>query len=318
MADRTESVGSRMGRSRPPACGPTSYCPRTHGAPCLGFHPSINRGFLCAIERSISYGATCAQMWMGNSKGYASRMIPEAEYEPVAKLVKENNFFLIAHSPYILNFARPLQESPVGLSALNRYIRDLQNVTNLGGVGSVLHIGSAVDQDSDQALDTFVDNLRWVIERMPEKATIILENMAGGGKQLCTTMEQWGELWNEKLDPSDHSRIKWCIDTAHLFAAGEYNVSSPRMVDRFRRDFDETIGWDDLLCFHFNGSKSGFGSHKDCHDDIGSGKIANAGLCRVAQIAAETNKPMILEVPVESFTLLEQFETVTKWSTAQR
>jgi hypothetical protein len=51
---------------------------------------------------------------MGRRKRYASKLIPVEIYEPIAKLVKENNVFLIAHSPYILNFARPLQKSDTG------------------------------------------------------------------------------------------------------------------------------------------------------------------------------------------------------------
>lgn len=289
--------------------------------PSYGYHASIDRGYLSAVERSLSLGAGAVQLWMGNSKGYASRVVPPKEYEPVAELVDANDVFLIAHSPYILNFARPLQESDVGggFKALNRYVRDLVNVTNLGGVGSVLHMGSNVPelkQDHATACQTFVDNLWWTVENMPKDATILLENMAGGGTRMCCEMEKWAEFWNEYFDDDLKTHVKWCIDTAHLYATGEYDISKPSEVKRFYKEFDAKIGWEHVACFHFNGSKTALGSHHDNHDDIGpkkSGQIRTAGLRELARIAAKTNKPLILETPNDTHTLPEQFATIESW-----
>ncbi len=284
-----------------------------------GYHPSIDRGYLSAIERSIALGASAVQLWMGNSKGYASKVLPKKIYQPVAELVAEKEVFLIAHSPYILNFARPLQNSEQGLKALQRYVNDLTNITNLGGVGSILHMGSNVKelkQTTIQAYENFVENLWWVVEKMPDDAIIILENMAGGGTRMCCEMDSWSDFWNNHVDDELKKHLKWCVDTAHLFAAGEYNLSQRREAMRFYKDFDKKIGWQHLLCFHFNGSKSALGSHVDNHADIGpetSGLIATKGLRQLARIAGATGKPLILEVPIDDHTLVEQFELIESW-----
>ncbi len=287
--------------------------------PKYGYHPSINRGYLSAIERPLVLDAGAVQLWMGNSKGYASKIQPATVYEPVAELVAEHDVFLIAHSPYLLNFARPLQESETGLKALQRYVNDLINVTNLGGVGSVLHMGSNVKdlkQDMSAAYENFVENLWWVVERMPDNAIIILENMAGGGTRMCCEMEDWAEFWNDYVDVSLKHHVRWCVDTAHLYATGEYDLSKRTEAMRFYRDFDKHIGWEYLLCFHFNGSKTALGSHRDNHADIGpqtSGLIETKGLRQLARIAGATDKPMIMEVPIDEHSLTDQFELVESW-----
>lgn len=279
-----------------------------------GYHASIDRGYLSAVQRPITFGAGAVQLWMGNSKGYASKVLDPKICEPVKEYVSANKLKLIAHSPYLLNFARPLQDSPEGRKALERYLRDLVNVVNLGGLGSVLHMGANVKElklTFDGACENFVKNLRWIIERMPPSATIILENMAGGGTRMCCEMVPWIEFWQNHVSEDLRPRIKWCIDTAHLYATGEYDLSKPEEVLRFYEDFDEGIGWEHVMCIHFNGSKTALGSHRDNHADIGpikSGKIATAGLLTLADIARESDKFMILEVPCDEHNLLEQFD----------
>lgn len=287
--------------------------------PRYGYHPSINKGYHNAIERVAGLGGQACQLWMGNSKGYAAKLIPDAKVKPARELVEAEGIFLIAHSPYLLNFARPLQKTPEGLKALNRYVTDLINVTNLGGVGSVLHMGANVKdlkQSMADAYQQFADNLKWVVKHKPKNAIIILENMAGGGTRMCCEMAEWSDFWNNYVDDDLKKHVRWCVDTAHLYATGEYDLSQRREVMRFYRDFDKHIGWEYLLCFHFNGSKSELGSHHDHHADIGpetSGLIESKGMRQLARIAGATDKPIILEVPIDDHTLTSQFHTIESW-----
>jgi len=278
-----------------------------------GHHASTDRGYLSAMETSVALGASAVQVWVGNSKGYASKLLDEKTHKSVCEYVVKNNLKLIAHSPYILNFARPLQETPDGIKALERYLRDLINITNLGGIGSVLHMGSNVKelkQSMGFANEMFVKNLTWIIDRMPDSATIILENMAGGGTRMCCKMDEMIEFWQNNVPNKLKPRIKWCIDTAHLYAAGEYDLSNESEAQRFYKDFDEGIGWEHVLCIHLNGSKTTFGSNRDNHADIGpiqSGYIKTSGLLEIVKIARETSKFLILEVPTDEYSLSEQF-----------
>lgn len=286
-----------------------------------GCHASVANGYLNAVETSLMHNCKAIQIWTGNNKSYNCKIFEKDMTTPVKKLVEKNDVFLIAHSPYILNFARPLQESPAGKRALQRYVTDMNNISALGGVGSVLHMGSNVKelkQTMNQAYSLFVDNLLWVASRTPENSIIILENMAGGGNRMCCKMDDWGYFWRNYILSNSvlKKRVRWCVDTAHLYATGEYDLSKSEEIQRFHDDFSEQIGWEYLLCFHFNGSKTAFGSKRDNHADISSekcGLIDSSGMRVLAGIAATTDKPLILEVPTDTVSLSDQFECIEEW-----
>lgn len=289
--------------------------------PKYGFHSSTADGYFAAIDILEMFKATAVQIWVGNNKSYNYKEIPSEKYEVVAELVKERDIFLIAHSPYILNFARPLQDAP-GQKALNRYLNDLINIKNLGGVGSILHMPSNVKELKQSTTDAYkmlVRNLEWIIERKPRDVYIILENMAGGGAQICAKMADWGDFWQNHVPKSVKRHVRWCVDTAHLYAAGEYDLSKRSEALRFYKEFDENIGWNYLLCFHFNGSKSAFGSNHDKHADIGvekCGQILTKGMRQLARIAGATDKPIIMEVPCDEIELVMQCAIINSWHTA--
>jgi deoxyribonuclease IV len=283
----------------------------------IGFHISVEKKhYHSVIQKCQQLGINGCQIWLGNNKSYYSKLLEKEEYEPIYNNIKKTGFFLIAHSPYILNFARPLINDNTGQKALDRYIRDLVNIKNLGGIGCVLHMGSNVlNLPIKECYATFIKNLEWVVENMPNDVYIILENMAGGGKRMCCKMKEWADFWN--LVPNKlRDRILWCIDTAHLYAAGEYDISKKSESIRFYNDFSKLIGWDYVLCFHFNGSKSKFASHIDNHADIGyekAGEIEIIGLKELAFIAGKTVKPLILEIPGDTYTTEEQTSIIKSW-----
>jgi len=284
-----------------------------------GYHFSIQKGYNDAIETAINLDAKSVQLFTGNKQSYATTMVEPKIYKIINMVIKDYDIFLINHSALILNFARPLYEESKGSSALNRYLKDLINITNLGGLGSVLHMGSNVKDlniDMKQAYKNFANNLKWIIERKPVNAIIILENMAGGGTQMCCKMADWADFWNNYIDDESKKHIKWCVDTAHLYACGEYDLSKCTEILRFYKDFNTNIGWDNIACFHFNGSKTKLGSKKDQHADIGpknSGYIETKGLCKLAKIACKTNKPIILEVPCDEYSINDQFDVIRSW-----
>jgi deoxyribonuclease IV len=281
----------------------------------VGFHMSINN-YSNIIDISKNIGSTAGQIWLGNNKAYHSKLIHPDECKPICSFIKKTGFFLIAHSPYILNFARPLINDSAGQKALDRYIRDLINIKNLGGIGSVLHMGSNVlNLPIKECYATFIKNLEWIADRMPDDVYIILENMAGGGKRMCCKMKDWAEFW-DMVPNKLRDKILWCIDTAHLYATGEYDISKESESERFYNDFSRLIGWDYVVCFHFNGSKSKFASHRDYHADIGykkAGEISIDGLKKLALIAGQTVKPLILEIPGDTVSAEEQITIIKSW-----
>lgn len=280
----------------------------------VGYHAPLGATFLDTVVGAFrGNDATAIQVFTGSPKSYYAKPVDKKDAAATAHYVKKHNIFFISHSPYIINFARDPDTK-----VLNRYITDLLNIHALGGKGSVLHMGfnvKALKKSHEEACQTMIRNLDIVAKRTPKQSTIILENMAGKGTSMCCRMDEWSKFCDEI--PEDlWKRIEWCVDTAHLHGVGEYNLSMRREAMRFYEDFDGLIGWDKLMCFHFNGSSADLGSCVDRHADIGhdsSGKIESKGLRHLARIAWETEKPLIMEIPCVEYPVAWQIATVKSW-----
>lgn len=280
----------------------------------IGYHPSISNGIEYMIQNCLNSGCTCCQCFLGSPKSFSAEILDNHFCKDIKKLVKKNDFFFIAHSPYLLNFARDLIEENKKFH-LKRYVTDLINIDQLGGIGSVLHMGSSLKMGHNKSCENFIKNLEWVVDRIPDSVTILLENMSGKGTNMCCDLESWTDF-DSRLPEHLKNRTKWVVDTCHLYANGEFDLSSRRESQRFYREFDKNIGWDRIACFHFNGSIGSFGSKIDNHADIcidNCGKIETKGLRQLARIAFDTKKPLILETPGDETGINEQVELIKTW-----
>jgi AP endonuclease-1 len=66
----------------------------------------------------------------------------------------------------------------------------------------------------------------------------------------------------------DQSRIRICLDTCHMFAAG-YDIRTPKAYEDTMRKFGEDVGFKYLGGMHLNDSKAALASCKDLHENIG-------------------------------------------------
>lgn len=96
----------------------------------------------------------------------------------------------------------------------------------------------------------------------------------------------------------DKSRVGFCIDTCHAFAAG-YDLAKQSGFDKLVQDIDQIIGFNYLKGLHLNDSKGGCGDHLDRHELIGKGRIGIEGFRRIMNEARFAHLPMILETPGE-------------------
>ena len=274
----------------------------------VGYHTNFHNSYLETIKYAhLENHANCIQLFIGNPKSYKSS--PISNPKSAKDYVEANNLFLISHSPYIINFARP-NNTP----GISRYIMDLNNIHSIGGYGSVLHMGYNVLKDPD-VNRTFIKNLDSVLTEVNPYPNMIIENMSGKGTAMCCKLDEWAEF-NEELPEDICKRVVYCVDTAHLHGEGSYNLSMRREVMRFYEDFDNLIGWDKISCFHYNGSNTHLGSCADLHADIGNemcGMIESKGMRHLARIAHQTHIPLILEVPCNDFPVLWQIETIKSW-----
>ena len=153
------------------------------------------------------------------------------------------------------------------------------------GAGVVVHIGSA--KNKEEGMFVISRTIEAALERetpytkklskdiqVPVKLErkIILENAAGEGNKIGSNLDEIATIING-VDERYHKQIKVCIDTAHIFGAGQYDFGFPDQVVQFYEDFDAKIGLDKLELFHLNDSRAAYGTRKDRHENLGMGYI---------------------------------------------
>jgi len=264
----------------------------------LGAHMSIAGGFAQAALKTAGLkteqlGCNAMQFFTKSPRGRMVKPIDPQDAEQFKKYCKEFNIkHVVAHSSYLLNFGKPADAVPW---AIKDILTDFERLNLLGGHGIVVHIGKSLDGDRSVALENVIENAKKIIDLTRHTGLqYILENTAGQGSDIGFRLEELGQIWKELKNFSP--RIKSCLDTAHIWAAG-YDISSQKAVQQTLKEYDQLIGLDTLSCIHFNDSKKLLGSRVDRHDNIGCGNIALEGLAAIARFAESRSIPLILETP---------------------
>lgn len=272
---------------------PVSQKPVT---PILGAHMSIAGGFSQAARKTGEvYGVNAMQIFTKSPRGGAVKPLdPDdgAQFKELCQIHKIEHVF--AHSSYLLNFAKSIEKFPW---MKENILLDFQRLHLLGGRGVVVHIGKALETEREEALAIIVENAKKIIDLTHEHPLwYILENTAGQGSEIGYELEELSKIWKglEGFSP----RIKTCLDTAHIWAAG-YEIGTKSGAEKVWNLYDQTIGIKNLACLHFNDSKKECKSHLDRHENIGRGMIGIEGLSTLARLASAKHIPLILETPDE-------------------
>lgn len=264
----------------------------------LGAHMSIAKGFTEAARKTAQeLGCNAMQFFTKSPRGGVTKPIQPNEAEEFQKICLENKIvYVVAHSSYLLNFAKPHSQIQW---AYRDIMTDFERVNILGGHGIVVHIGKSLEADREKSIHHVIENAKKVIEATQKNCAglqYILENTAGQGTEIGFKLEELALIWKELKDFSP--RLKSCLDTAHIWAAG-YDISTKEGAEKLLHEYDQLIGIQTLSCFHFNDSKKALSSRVDRHENIGKGFIGLEGLKTIANFASQKNIPLILETPEE-------------------
>ena len=103
---------------------------------------------------------------------------------------------------------------------------------------------------------------------------VMLENSAGEGTKLGNTLDNLAEIING-VPEGVRDRVDVCIDTMHIFGAGQYDFGKCESVVQFFSDFDKKIGLKKLKCIHLNDCEPTikYGDRKDRHACLCQGNI---------------------------------------------
>jgi deoxyribonuclease-4 len=241
--------------------------------PLLGAHVSTQGGVAAAPDRGRTIGATAIQVFTKTPNQWREPTIDPAAVSAFrSRLERSGIQAVVAHDSYLINLASP--DSALWTRSVDSFTRELERCRALGIEWVVSHPGNFMDERA-LGLARNAQGYATCLGRV-DGPGVLIEGTAGAGTALGATFEELAAL-RDALPAGARPRVGFCLDTAHLHAAG-YNVAGD--VAGVWRQFDRLIGLDHLRCLHLNDSWAQAGSRLDRHAWIGEGTIGpNAFRC---------------------------------------
>ena len=269
----------------------------------IGAHMRFNQKITPTIIEAINCGMYTVQFFMGNPKSCNRQRISEDDIKEAKIFTTKFPLYIYSHFPYIANFAGKSVNDGLawnGNNSIDMFLTHIINeleyelyVLSRIGHGVVIHPGSYPDREKGHL--TVAKSLNKIT--FPKGSMVLLENSAGEGNKLCRTFEEL-KIILDHVDDEKKSNIGICVDTAHIWGNGSYDLRKISEVDRMFNDFDRIIGLEYFKLLHLNDSEVQLGAKKDLHACIGNGFIWKDGfnsLLHLLDTCKHLNIPMVLE-----------------------
>jgi deoxyribonuclease-4 len=209
--------------------------------------------------------------------------VKAADMEAARAHVVATGARVFVHAPYLINLAAtPGERDDYGVVCLQKTV---QAATAAGFLGAVVHVGKSVKLAKAVAVEHMWHNLQKAMESATVTCPILLETPAGQGTELLTT---WDEFFGFVRRFGGDPRLRVCIDTCHVFAAGEDPIA---YVERAIRECEPGL----VRLLHFNDSKGAAGSCVDRHEFVGEGHIGLERMTAIAELATAAGIPCVFE-----------------------
>ncbi|HET6381288.1 MAG TPA: deoxyribonuclease IV [candidate division Zixibacteria bacterium] len=247
-------------------------------APRVGIHLGVGQGLLKAARRAREIGATALQIFSDNPTAWRRRPEPPRDAPQFVAYCRAHGIAPISiHASYLVNLAGRVE--PFASQSRQLLIHELRTAPAFGAYLVNTHIGSHRGTGHQAGLRRIVEGVHAILAETPRETTLVLENSAGGGDNIGSTIEELAEILEGVAATSTASaqRLAFCLDTAHLWGAG-HDISTAEgatgVIDRFA----ELIGLDRLRLVHLNDSRSELGSRTDRHEHVAGGRIGPEGM----------------------------------------
>ena len=289
----------------------------------IGRHINVSLGLLTAPAYAKKLGCDIFQIFLGVPQRIISKPRRDEDLIAFGKELEKQKLKMVVHGSYTINLCHP-KKNKIFQTSVRSLVQDLNASAIIGKrcLGVIIHMGKNIvanNLTNEQAINNYVYGLQTALAQTPENTTIILETGASQGTEVASRIEGLSEIY-WKLTDAERARVKFCIDSCHIFASN-YPISTPTGVKSFFKEFDTAIGIEQIACIHFNDSKTKLGSKVDRHADIGYGFIGIPGLKALAQFAEKHRIPIIFETPLDAVnsatnrdvTFVEELAKVKAW-----
>ena len=225
--------------------------------------------------------------------------------------LKQNNINIVIHGSFLINLSRKTDDK-ITQNSINLLKRDLKISTEINAIGVIIHMGKDTQKlGYMNAIEMYIKNLNYVLSST--NGIIILETGAGCGSEVASRFNELAYIRDSCIDKS---RIKFCIDTCHIYAAG-YDLTDLDFVDTLEKYIDNTLGWNNVIVAHINDSKDVYNSRKDRHHDITCGDISTKNIdafMKFIYFFIKRDIPIILETPCEEKSYATQIDFIKKYN----
>ena len=257
----------------------------------LGAHVSTLGGVATGPARGAAIGATAMQIFTKTPNQWREPTIAAphvAAYR--AALAQSGVRVVVSHDSYLINLASP--DETMRARSAQCFIGELTRCLALGIPWVVSHPGNFLD-DRAAGLDRNAREYAACLTAVPGDVGVLIEGTAGAGTALGATFEELRAL-RDALPEAIRARVGFCLDTAHLHAAG-YDVAGD--VEGVWDRFDREVGLSLLKCLHLNDSKAAAGSHLDRHEWIAEGRIGAEAFRRIMRDPRLASVIKLIETP---------------------
>ena len=233
----------------------------------LGAHVSTRGGVATAPARGAAIEATAIQVFTKPPSQWREPLLRVAETVAFRAGLAANGIrAVVSHDSYLINLASP--DDALRERSVQCFLGELRRCRALGIPWIVSHPGNYID-DRSAGLERNARGYAVCLAAVRGDVGVLIEGTAGAGTALGSTLEELRAL-RDALPTAARARVAFCLDTAHLHAAGYEVAAAPEAV---WEQFDRAVGLRLLKCLHLNDSKGAFGSHLDRHQWIGEGTI---------------------------------------------
>lgn len=250
-------------------------------------------GYYKAVEIAHRAGCDCVQLFTKNNNQWRAKEITPEDVSRFRNALGELGIsHPIAHDSYLINLASP--DKALWRKSVDAFVVELRRAEQLGIPYVVAHPGAYTTSSEALGLRAIIRALNEVHRQVKEiSSKCLLETTAGQGTNLGWRFEHLATILDGVKDPE---RVGVCFDTCHVFAAG-YSMETEKQYKSTMREFNKVVGVNQIKAFHFNDSKTEFGSRVDRHAGIGRGCMGKEPFRFLLNDRRFRKIPMYLETP---------------------
>ena len=273
----------------------------------IGAHVSPAGGPAKAVQRGVERGCRAIQIFNQSPRQWKPTVYDDEKVAAYKEAFDASDLdALLIHAVYLINLAS--EDEEMREKSLTSLVASLHAGAALGAVGVVLHAGSALKGEADEAVKRAAKAIAEALKES-DGCALHIENTAGAGGTLSRTFEELAALIE---GAGGGKRLGACLDSCHLLASG-YDIRTAKGLSKVLDEFDRVVGLDRLGSLHVNDSVTALGSNRDRHAPLGEGELGVEGCTAFLSEPRFEGLPCVFEGPGTAGDAVEAVDMAIAW-----